>query len=367
MTIQTDTAAAPRRWPGPGLFFGYCAIAVAALLIPWAIYELSNVVLLVVGAVLIATLLRVVAEPFHRFMPLPVWAALTLAGLLLLGVFGLTFYIFGAEMSFEFSDVTRRVAASIQELQTRLGGTEIGHYLTDRASGSGFSVTGLLEDVFSYGTTVIAGLIVIVISAIYLTSEPHLYRRGIALLFAERHRDRVDGVLVAVGKGLRLWLIGQLIEMAIIGLLSLFAVWLIGLPSIFALGLIAFVCEFIPFLGPILAAIPAVLVALTHGDHAAILTLVAYLLIHQIEGNLATPLIQRRLIEIPPALTLLGLAAVASLFGIGGILFAGPIVAILYVGVRKWYLGISVDDKSAHGAEAQPQSGALSAAPASSR
>lgn len=355
------------RWPTPGLFFGYCAIAVATLLIPWGIYELSDVVLLVVGAVLIATLLRVVAEPFERFLPLPGWAALTLAGLLLLGLFGLTLYVFGAEISFEFSDVTRRVAASIQELQSRLGGTEIGKYLTGRMSGAGFSVTGFLESVFSYGTTVIAGLIVILISAIYLTSEPDLYRRGIALLFAERHRERVDGVLLAIGKGLRLWLIGQLIEMTIIALLSLFAVWLIGLPSIFALGLIAFVCEFIPFLGPILAAIPAVLVALTHGDHAAILTVVAYLLIHQVEGNLATPLIQRRLILIPPALTLLGLAAVASLFGLGGILFAGPIVAILYVGVRKWYLGISVDDMSPHGEANQPQSGALSAPAASSR
>lgn len=367
MDMQTEKfTAGEGRWPSPGLFFGYCAVAIAALMIPVLIYTLSDVVLLVVGAVLIAALLRVVAEPFHRLLPL--WLALTLAGLILLGLFGVTLYVFGAEMSGEFSDVTRRVAASIRELQSRLGGTEIGHYLTARAGGAGFSVTGLLSAVFSYGTTVIAGLIVILISAIYLTAQPDMYRRGIARLFAERHRERVDGVLVAIGEGLRLWLIGQLIEMTIIALLSLFAVWLIGLPSIFALGLIAFVAEFIPFLGPILAAIPAVLVALTQSDHAAILTAVAYLLIHQVEGNLVTPLIGRRLIEIPPALTLLGLAAVAALFGLGGVLFAGPIVVILYVGLRKLYLGISVGGGAAGDeATARSRPGVLPSAPAPSR
>lgn len=344
--MTTSTGGADRagdRWPGPGLFFTYCAIAVATALVPAALYALSDVVLLAVGAVLIAALLRVVAEPFQRFTPLPVWLSLTLAGLILLALFGATAYVFGAEMSSEFSDVTRRVAASTRELRGRLGGTEIGHYLLSRVSGAGFSVTGLLQRAFSFGLSFAAALVVIVISAVYLTAQPGLYRRGIAALFAERHRATVDGALVAVGKGLRLWLIGQLIEMAIIALLSLLAVWLIGLPSIFALGLIAFVAEFIPFLGPILAAVPAVLVALTQGDRAAVLTVVAYLLIHQVEGNIVTPLIQRRLILIPPALTLLGLAAVGALFGLGGVLFAGPIVVILYVGTRKLYLGIPVE------------------------
>ena len=345
---MTDTRSMEAcRWPSPGRFFGYCAVAVAAVLIPVLIYELSSVVLLTVGAVLIAALLRVVAEPITRYTPLPMSIGLALAGLALAGLFGLTIYVFGAEMSGEFSDVTRRVAAAIHQLQSRIGATEFGHYLIGRISGAGFSVTGLFQEVFSLTLSFLAALIVIVISAVYLTAQPGLYRYGVLELFAERHRAAVDGVLVAVGKGLRLWLIGQLIEMAIIALLSLLSVWLIGLPSIFALGLIAFVAEFIPFFGPILAAIPAILVALTQGDRAAILTVVAYLLIHQVEGNIVTPLIQRHLILIPPALTLLGLAAVGALFGFAGILFAGPIVVIVYVGVRRLYLGITVGEDTA--------------------
>jgi predicted PurR-regulated permease PerM len=80
--------------------------------------------------------------------------------------------------------------------------------------------------------------------------------------------------------------------MILIGVLSGLAAWIIGLPSAIALGLIAFAAEFVPYLGPIIAAVPAVLVAATIDTTALLWTIAAYLIIHQIEGNLFTPLIQ---------------------------------------------------------------------------
>ena len=104
----------------------------------------------------------------------------------------------------------------------------------------------------------------------------------------------IDGT----GEALRLWLLGQLIEMVVIGALSMLAVWMIGVPSPLALGLIAGIGEFIPYVGPLLAAIPALLVALTKSPEATLWTAVAYLIIHQIEGNIVAPLIQRRMVSI---------------------------------------------------------------------
>src|ERR1700739_4955609 len=106
------------------------------------------------------------------------------------------------------------------------------------------------------------------------------------MLFPPRWRAEANETVDYLAGALRLWLLGQLIEMVIIGVLSAFSVWLIGLPSPIALGVIAGVAEFVPYLGPILAAIPALLVAVTVSLQAVLWTLLAYILIHQAEGHL---------------------------------------------------------------------------------
>jgi len=126
--------------------------------------------------------------------------------------------------------------------------------------------------------------------------------------------------------------------MVLIGVLSGLAAWIIGLPSAIALGLIAFAAEFVPYLGPIIAAVPAVLVAATINTTALLWTIAAYVIIHQIEGNLFTPLIQRRLVLIPPAVMLLGIVAISLLFGPAAVIFAAPIVVVVFVAVKVLYV-----------------------------
>jgi predicted PurR-regulated permease PerM len=87
-----------------------------------------------------------------------------------------------------------------------------------------------------------------------------------------------------------------------------------------------------------LAAIPAILVAVTKGPELVAWTLAAYILIHQAEGNLIMPLIQRRMIYIPPALMLLGITGSGALAGLLGFLLAAPIVVAIFVTVQKAYV-----------------------------
>jgi predicted PurR-regulated permease PerM len=126
--------------------------------------------------------------------------------------------------------------------------------------------------------------------------------------------------------------------MLVIGIVSAFAVWQIGLQSPVALGVIAGMAEFIPYVGPIIASVPAVLVAATNGLDAVLWTVLAYLLIHQLEGEVLAPLIQRRMVYIPPAVMLLGIVTISSAFGVSAIIFAAPIVVILFVAINKLYL-----------------------------
>jgi predicted PurR-regulated permease PerM len=143
-----------------------------------------------------------------------------------------------------------------------------------------------------------------------------------------------------------LWLIADLIQMVVIGLLTTAAVWMIGLPSPLALGVIAGLAEFVPYVGPIVAAVPALLVATTQGMNAVLWTLVAYLVIHQIEGNLVAPLIQRQLIFIPPAVMLLAIIAVLFVFGEFAVIFAGPMAVIIFVAVNKLYVRDSLHEET---------------------
>jgi predicted PurR-regulated permease PerM len=115
-------------------------------------------------------------------------------------------------------------------------------------------VTDILARLFRLSSSVIAGVLVTVISGIYLAAQPALYREGLIKLFPRRWRRGVNETLQDIATALELWLVGQLIQMLIIGLLSTLAVWLIGLPSPLALGLIVGMAEFVPYVGPIAAA-----------------------------------------------------------------------------------------------------------------
>lgn len=126
--------------------------------------------------------------------------------------------------------------------------------------------------------------------------------------------------------------------MSVIGALTTLGLWLIGVPSALALGLLAGLAEFVPLIGPIAAAIPALLVASSQGMDGVMLVAALYLVIQQLEGYLLTPLVTRELASVPPALTLFAIVAAGLALGVLGILFAAPLTVVAYLLVRKLYV-----------------------------
>jgi predicted PurR-regulated permease PerM len=313
-------------------------IIVAAATVPVLVWYLFGVVLMAFGAIILAMLLRLGAQPLIRWLSLPEALALAISGLLVIVVVVGAGYLFGTRLSAEFQDVMRRANAEGGDIEALLRSTPLGNFLLHHMSGGSFSITNVLPGVLSVSTSFLEGALITVISGIYLAAQPGLYRRGVVWLFPPSRHARVAEVFDGIGEALRLWLLGQLIEMVLIGALSTFAVWLIGVPSPLALGVIAGVGEFIPYVGPLLAAIPAILVAITKSPEAALWTLVAYLVIHQIEGQIVAPLIQRHMVAIPPAVMLLGIAAITYLFGLVAIIFAAPIAVVVFAAVNLLYV-----------------------------
>jgi predicted PurR-regulated permease PerM len=314
------------------------ALVILALVLGAVVFWLaSDIVLILVGALLVAVLLEVVSEPF-RWLRLPRSLALFCSGLLILGVLAGVGYLLGTTTASQLQEVVTRVQEAQTYLMRTLQSSEIGRMALSRMRGAELPLTEIFGRVFTVSANVLIGLVVVVFGGIYVAAQPELYRTGITKLFPRDWRTEVEETIDTVARALRLWLLGQMIQMVVIGLLSGLAVWVIGLPSPLALGAIAGAAEFVPYVGPIVAAVPAILVAVTLGPVTAFWTLVAYVAIQQAEGQLVTPLIQRRMVFIPPALMLLSIVAVGYAFGVGGAIFAAPITVMLFVMVNKLYV-----------------------------
>lgn len=326
-------------------FFQRAVIVLLIALVPVLVWFLFDVILVVIGAIIVATLLRLIARPLASRGRLPQGVALTIAGAIIVGALGGAGYLFGTQIDAELTDVFERATTAAAGITTQLQSSDLGKIvLAHIQGGSGFSIPTFVTSLFSVSVTFIGALAVTVIAGFYLAAEPELYRRGLGQLFPPEWRDNVDETLDDIGRAVQLWLIGVLIQMVLVGILSTAAVALIGLPSPLALGVIAGLAEFIPYLGPIIAAIPAVLVAVTKGGDATLWTVLAYLAIHQIEGNLIAPLIQRRMVYIPPAVMLLGIVTILFLFGGVSVIFAGPIAVMVFIAIKKLYVRDSLGE-----------------------
>jgi predicted PurR-regulated permease PerM len=206
-------------------------------------------------------------------------------------------------------------------------------------------VGGNFFAVFSSTLAVLASLILVLAVAVYVSVNPGLYHAGLMHLFPHRSRRRAGEVLSAVATTLRRWLVSQLIAMLVIGVVTTVVLLLLGVRAAVALGVIAGVLEFIPFVGPVLSAVPAVAMALLDGPEKALWVVVAYTLIQQAENHVLIPLIMKEGIDIPPVLTILVQASFAIVLGFLGLLVAVPLLGALMVPIKMLYVEDVVGDE----------------------
>jgi predicted PurR-regulated permease PerM len=310
----------------------------AAALLIWILWEARLAILLAFGSVLTAILLGSLASIIASWTRVPEKVGLGLATLLVIAAIGVTFWLFGSQLSWQFSGVLKQVQAGQQHLQSMMtqdGASQFGSTVAEKATSL---ITSMATEIASVGFRFVEGGVVLVITAIYLAAQPQLYSRGVAAMFSPASRPRVNETIVLVETTLRRWLFGQLVLMVIVGVLTVVALIAIGIPDPAALALIAGLAEIVPYVGPFISAVPALLVALTLGWWPLLLTAIAYLIVHLVEGYIAAPLLERHFITIPPALILIGIAAVDLIFGTAGIVLAAPITVVIYVLIKAIYV-----------------------------
>jgi predicted PurR-regulated permease PerM len=325
-------------WDGARRTFTTALLWVLAAFTVFLLWEIRYAFLIAFGAILIAILLIALADLLCKFVKLPRPIGLTVATLLVLAVGGVTVWLFGAHLYGQFGDLLRNLKSGETFIRQYFEGTGAPD-VADKVAEKGSSIlTSFATQAFQLGLGFLVALLVVGITGIYLAAQPKIYRWGIAAVFHPLHRAKVLQVIELVETTVKYWLVGQIILMIIVGLLTYGALMILGIPSPVALALIAGIAEIVPYLGPFIGAVPALLVALTLGFAPAMWTAGAYLLVHLIEGYIAAPLVERKFITIPPALILLGLVVVELIFGNGGIILAAPITVVVFVLIKMLYV-----------------------------
>jgi predicted PurR-regulated permease PerM len=315
----------------------------AALMLAW---HVSHSLLVIFSGILIATVLDAAVRGLRRVLPLPRPILLTIVTIVIAVILALAFSLGGVSLWRSVLDLWDLLSTETAQLYGQLeeqglvGGvdqteleTTVREMLPDP--------TGLFTQASSlFGSTlgIIGDFVVVLFLGLFFAINPGGYRDGFLLLMPRQHRARILDALGATGESLRGWMVTQLAVMVLIGTLVGTMLWVLNVPNALILGILAGALNFIPFLGPIISAVPVLLVLAAEDGHTLLIGAVGLLLIQNLEGYVLTPTLQQRVIKLSPAWSLSVMAVLGSLFGLMGVALATPIFAVVRTLVLKLYV-----------------------------
>ncbi|MEO8648857.1 MAG: AI-2E family transporter [Acidobacteriota bacterium] len=328
-------------------------LVMLSFLLAVLLYFTFDVVLLIFAAVLLAIFLRGLADLLGRFLKLSDGWLVMIVSVALLGFLVAAITMLAPSVGEQIVHLRNELPKSAQAAADFVGRFTWGQVLLNQMpSGSDvfanlntFNFLTSVGGVFSSTVGAVGNLLITILLAIYFAIEPKFYTFGFIKLFPRRNRARVREVLTAIGDTLGWWLIGKAASMIFIGLLTWIALSILGVPLALTLGLIAGLLSFIPNFGPILSAIPAILIAFVESPMTAVYVIGIYVGVQLIESNIVTPLIERETVELPPALTIIFQLALAVLVGGLGLVLATPLLAVIMVVIEMVYIQDILGDR----------------------
>lgn len=326
----------PEDWPYLRRL-GWTILAAAAIVIIW---RASNMLLLAFGSVLGAVMFRSAARMLQRFGLRNHNAALALGTLIVLALFALIAYLLVVQFGSEISAMLGNLPGTIASIESGLATTKVGAAVVQafHAATSGSTIANRLGSVMLGGGEILINFFIVMVGAMFIAADPRPYRSAVVLLTPPPGRAAMEHALGEVSAALRLWLKAKLLAMVAMTILISGALWIAGMKSWAALGLLGGLSEFVPYVGPTVAMVPAIGLAAAAGGDMLWHTVIAYLFVRIVEAYALTPGLTRSVVKIPPALTLFVILGVGAVFGVYGVFFAGALLVVAYVGVRELYL-----------------------------
>lgn len=327
-------------------------IAALFLLTLAGLWFAADALLLIFACVLFAVLLHALSGIAQRRLHLRSHTlALALVVFLLFGILGVGGWLMAPQLSEQAAHLAKVVPTSLEQVRAELeryprlrsllaempSTAQIGRQLAAMVPNAGLFFSGVLG--------ALGNVAIIVFAGIYFAAKPQLYINGIVTLVPPHKRGRAREVLAEIGTTLSKWLLGKSLSMLVAGVMTTVGLALLDVPLALLLGIIAGLLDFIPYLGPLMAGVPALLIAFSSGPEQALYVLLLFGGIQLVQGYMVEPLIDQHTISIPPALTIAMQLMFGTVFGMAGVALATPMTAVLMVLVVMLYVQDVLGDR----------------------
>jgi predicted PurR-regulated permease PerM len=341
-----DRASAVRTEPS---FLGKVLLVVLAVALAAAVWQLALVFILGFGAIIVAVTLDNLAAPVAERLRIPQHLALGLTTLALFLVSIAFLAAFGTRAADQFSLLAAQLPDAWNSTRDWLNSWELGRWLLTIGEDAAIGAASTILSALPLASGVLgwlANIALIAVIGIYLAADSRTYLDGAIRLLPPSKRKRGRQIINAAGDDLRKWLIAMTLDMLFLGTLVGIGLYMIGVPVAFALGILSGLSVFVPYIGPLVATIPGLLIALSVSPTVALSAAVVYIVAQQLEGNVALPLLQRWTVSMPPAVSLLAIVAFGLLFGVWGVLLATPLAVVTIRIVRMAYVEDVLEEKA---------------------
>ena len=324
--------------------FSVYAIGALFLAMAAVVWFGGDVLLLLFACVLLAVLLYMASVKLQQRLPVSRGVALGIVVIASCAVIAAGGWLMAPQISEQSGTLAEALPAALDKIRDMLNDMTLLRSL----GGSMPSNEDLLKQMssvlpraglfFSGMLGVVGNIAIILFVGIYFAAQPRIYIEGIITLVPKSRRRRTREVLDEMYATLSQWLAGKLLSMLVVGITSTAGLMLLDVPLAIVLGILAGLLDFIPYVGPIMAGVPAVLVAFSESPTTALYVVLLFVFIQTAEGYLLLPLVERRTVSLPPALTIMMQALLGVMWGFAGVALATPVAAVIAVLVSMLYV-----------------------------
>ena len=344
-TQETTVDSRPTRQDFVRRVLIVIGIVVLSALILGLVWQGAEVILLIFAGFLLAIFLRSLSGFLSKYAPLTETWALTVVLMMMIGLIALGVWLLSDSVQRQFEELSEQLPIAFEQMRGQISQYPLGRRIVEQmpsahqfVGGQSTNVFGRITGFVSTAFDIVVNVLIVLITAVYFAYNPKLYNEGIIKLVPQSRERRAREILETIEYTLRRFLLGISASMVINGTLTFLGLWFLGIPFAIPLAIIAGLMAFIPNIGPYIAGIPAVLIALSLGPATALYVLILYLVVQNLEGLVISPLIQQRAVSIPPVLVIASQLLLAVMFGFLGLLLAVPIVAVVFVLVKMIYV-----------------------------
>ena len=305
------------------------ALAIAVALIAL----LAQPIMLVMGALVLATMMDGGTRLLGRVLPISRGWRLTIVLLGAVAFMVYTFYLTGSSLAAQAQAMRAIVEAQVARIggwMQQLGVTTTPDDLKSLAQQAMSSMGRVTAAVGTAVGAVTSGVMMLVL-AIFIAVEPKLYERGVAWMLPMEQRSHFYRIADRMGWTLRRLMFGRIIGMAVEGVGTWLLLWAGGVPMAGLLGILTGLFAFLPNIGSIISGALIILVGFSGGVNTGLYAFSVYMAVQIVDGYLIVPMVAKRATDLAPALVLAAQILFGALFGIMGLFLADPVVAMAKV------------------------------------